>query len=64
MADTVIVKEWKKFRRYDDGAEYYGMSKSSYMKMAKDAKAVYKIGKTVLVNCQILEEYFEQFKVE
>ena len=23
MSNSVIVKEWKKFRRYKDGAEYY-----------------------------------------
>lgn len=65
MSENVtIVKEWKKFRRYQDGAEYYGMSKSSFMKLAKDAKAIYKPGKTVLVNCEILEKYLEEFKVE
>ena len=55
MSETVvIVKEWKKFRRYADGAEYYGMSKNSFIKLAKDAKAIYKPGKTVLVNCEIV----------
>jgi len=64
MNETIIVKEWKKFRRYSDGAEYYGMSKNSFIKLAKDAKAIYKPGKTVLVNCEILERYIESFKVE
>ncbi len=65
MSEIVtIVKEWKKFRRYDDGADYYGMCKSSFMKLAKEAKAIYKPGKTVLVNCEILEKYLESFKVE
>ncbi len=65
MSETVtIVKEWKKFRRYDDGADYYGMCKSSFMKLAKEAKAIYKPGKTVLVNCEIFERYLESFKVE
>ena len=34
------------------------------MKLAKEAKAIYKQGKTVLVNCEIFERYLEDFKVE
>lgn len=64
MANVVtIVKEWKRFRRYQDGADYYNMSKSSFMKHAKEAGAIYKVGKMVLVNCEILERYFESFKL-
>lgn len=65
MGETVtIVIEWKKFRRYVDGADYYGMCKSSFIKLAKEAKAIYKPGKTVLVNCEIFERFLEGFKVE
>lgn len=65
MSDTImIVKEWKKFRRYNDGADYYGMSKNSFMKIAKDAKAIHKVGKTVLINCEILEQYLDTFRLE
>ena len=28
----VIVKEWKKFRRYKDGAEYYDMSIGTFQR--------------------------------
>ena len=34
----------KTFVRYDEGAERYSMSKHSFMKLAKDARAIYKIG--------------------
>jgi len=65
MSETImIVKEWKKFRRYADGAEYYGMSKNSFIKLAKDAKAIYKPSKSVLVNCEIIERYLEGFRLE
>lgn len=57
MGDIVIVKEWKKFRRYKDGAEYYGFSKSIFERLAKDAGAIYKVNKVVLVNCEIFEKY-------
>ena len=33
----------KNFIRYDEGAERYSMSKHSFMKLAQDARAVYKI---------------------
>lgn len=59
----VIVKEWKKFRRYKDGAEYYDMSVSAFKRMAKDAHALYKVTKSVWVNCEIFEQYLEAFRV-
>ena len=64
MEQTVIIKEWKKFRRYKDGAEYYGMSPNTFSKLAKEAKAIYKPCKTVLVNCEIFERYLEAFRQE
>lgn len=64
MSETVtVVKEWKKFRRYKDGANYYGLGMTSFVKMAKDANAIYKTGKTVLVNCEIFEHYLEGFRL-
>lgn len=61
---VMIVKEWKKFRRYSDGAEYYGLGKTSFIQLAKDAKAIYKPNRVPLVNCEILEQYLEGFRVE
>ena len=53
----------KKFVRYKDGAEMYSMSQSKFEELAKDAKAVYKINKLVLVNTEILDEYLESFRI-
>lgn len=64
MSNAVIVKEWKKFRRYKDGAEYYGFSKSVFERLAKDVGAIYKVNKVVLVNCEIFEKYLESFRLE
>ena len=36
----------------------------SFMKLASDAGAVYKINKISLVNVKIFEEYLETFRVE
>lgn len=31
--------------------------------MAKDADAIYKVGKRVLVNCKLFDKYLETFNV-
>lgn len=53
----------KNFVRYGEGAEQYSMSKHSFMKLAQDAHAVYKINRLSLVNIKIFEEYLESFRV-
>ena len=53
----------KKFVRYKEGAELYSMSQSKFERLAKDAKAVYKVDKVVLVNCEILDAYLETFRL-
>ncbi len=62
--DRSYAKDMKKsFLRYKEGADYYSMSQTKFMSMAKDAGACYKIDKLVLVNCDIFEEYLETFRV-
>ena len=53
----------KDFVRYTEGAERYSMSKHTFMKLAQDAHAVYKINRISLVNIKIFEEYLESFRV-
>lgn len=57
-------EQQKKFVRYEEGAKLYSMSRHSFMKLAADAKAVYKVNRISLVNVQILEEYLESFRVK
>lgn len=52
----------KKFVRYKECAEKYSMGISKFMELAKEAKAVYKVDKIVLVNCEIFEKYLETFR--
>lgn len=52
----------KKFVRYEEGAKLYSMGKVSFMNIAKEAHAVYKIRKIVLVNTEILDKYLEAFR--
>jgi hypothetical protein len=53
----------KKFVRYKEGAELYSMCQSKFERLAKDAKAIYKVNKVVLVNLEILDEYLETFRI-
>lgn len=53
----------KKFIRYQDGADIYSMSLRKFQELAKDAGAIYKVGKMALVNCEILDAYLETFKL-
>ena len=53
----------KRFVRYKEGAELYSMCQRKFEQMAKDANAIYKLDKLVLVNCDIFEEYLETLRV-
>lgn len=53
----------KKFVRYKEGSEIYSMSLRKFQELAKDAGAIYKVGKMALVNCEILDRYMETFRL-
>lgn len=53
----------KKYVRYSEGAERYSMGIQSFMKIAKDAKAIRKLNQIVLVNTEILDRYIECFRM-
>ena len=57
-------KKPKKFVRYTDGAEHYSMGIQSFMRIAKEAKSVYKIRGIALVNTEELDKYLESFKLQ
>ena len=52
----------KKFVRYEEGAQKYSLGLSKFQSMAREAKAIYKVDKVVLVNCDIFEKYLETFR--
>lgn len=52
----------RKFVRYREGAERYGLGLSKFRKMAVEAQATYKVGKVVLINCELFEQYLERFR--
>ena len=54
----------RKFIRYKEGAQIYGMSEREFIKLAHDAKAVYKRNKIAMVNVEILDKFMQTYKVE
>ncbi len=50
----------KKFVRYDEGAQLYSLGKNTFMDLAKDADAVYRIKNCVLVNTQKVDLFIEE----
>ena len=61
--DMHVKKIAKKFVRYQEGAELYSIGLTKFQELAKEAKAVYKIDKVALVNCEIFEKYLETFRI-
>lgn len=57
-------KHIKKFVRYAEGAELYSIGIQSFMRLAKEAGAVYKIGGIALVKMEELDQYLETFKLK
>ena len=54
----------KKFVRYEEGGQLYSMGLHTFQELVKDAKAVYHGKRVVLVNTEIVDEYFENFRDE
>lgn len=52
----------RKFVRYKEGAEKYSIGLTKFKALAKEAKAIYKVDKIALVNCEIFERYLETFR--
>ena len=54
----------KKFVRYEEGAQLYSIGVNTFKELAKDAGAIYRIKRIVLVNTEIIDEYLEAFREE
>lgn len=48
---------------YQEGAELYSMGLHTFEELAKEAGAIYKIRRVVLVNLEIFEEYLDTFRM-
>ena len=56
--------EKKRLVRYKEGAEIYSMGMNKFQTLAKDAGAILKIDRMVLVDLDIFDQYLETFRVQ
>ena len=54
----------KRLVRYKEGAEMYSMGMNKFQSLAKDAGAILKIDRMVLVDLDVFDEYLESFRVK
>lgn len=52
--------EKKRLVRYKEGAEMYSMGMNKFQTLAKDAGAILKIDRMVLVDLDIFDQYLEK----
>lgn len=53
----------KRLVRYKEGAEMYSIGMNKFQQLAKDAGAILKIDRIVLVDLDIFDKYLESFRV-
>lgn len=56
--------EKKRLVRYKEDAEMYSMGMNKFQTLAKDAGAILKIDRMVLVDLDIFDQYLETFRVQ
>ena len=56
--------EKKRLVRDKEGAEMYSMGMNKFQTLAKDAGAILKIDRMVLVDLDIFDQYLETFRVQ
>ena len=56
--------EKKRLVRYKEGAEMYSMGMNKFQTLAKDAGAILKIDRMVLVDLDIFDQYLATFRVQ
>ena len=60
--DKVVNR--KRLVRYKEGAEMYSVGLNKFQTLAKDAGAILKIDRIVLVDLELLDQYLESFRVK
>lgn len=64
MQRTSKVVNKKRLVRYKEGAEMYSVGMNKFQTLAKDAGAILKIDRIVLVDLGVLDQYLESFRVK
>ncbi len=52
----------KKYVNATEGSIIYSLGKTRFMALAKEANAIYKVGKSALVNTELFEQFLEQYR--
>ena len=58
--DRIMIQ--KDFITLNEGVEYYGLGMKPFTRIAREAGAVYKIGKMVRIRRDLLEDYLRQIQ--
>ncbi len=59
--ENMITTGKKKFVRYAEGAALYSLGLHTFQEVAKEANAVYRVKRCVLVNTEKVDTYLENF---
>ena len=59
--ENMVQTGKKKFIRYAEGEALYLLGIHTFQEIAKEANAVYKVKRCVLVNTEKVDEYLENF---
>ncbi|MGB4659400.1 MAG: DUF6462 family protein [Mobilitalea sp.] len=59
--ENMVTTGRKKFVRYAEGAALYSLGLHTFQEVAKEANAVYRVKRCVLVNTEKVDEYLENF---
>ena len=59
--ENMVVTGKKNFVRYAEGVQLYSLGLHTFQEIAKEANAVYKVKRCVLVNTEKVDEYLENF---
>ena len=59
--ENMVGTEKKKFVRYAEGAQLYSLGLHTFQEIAKEANAVYRVKRCILVNTEKVDEYLENF---
>ena len=64
MKNPKAVVNKKRLVRYKEGAEMYSMGRDKFQIVAREAGAIIKLDRLVLVDLDVLDEYLESFRVK
>lgn len=54
-------EQGKKYVKYKEGAALYSMGMNTFQRLAKEGRATVRVGRSVWVNLDLFEKYFQTF---